>query len=101
WRTNESHRTVHRYRTPAPFSTSGRRCRMKHSPQRENSTRFGALTASLSRCQTDLLLRPLQPPPGRYSFLLASSLSVSCRGLRPTLPSRHSSNSPFPSIEFA
>jgi len=86
---------------PTSFSSKGHRCRMKHSLQRENSTRFGALTTSPSRCQTDPFLRPLQPPPGRYSFLLANSLSAPCRGLRPTAQSRHTANSPLPSIEFA
>jgi hypothetical protein len=79
----------------------GHRCRMKHSLQCENSARFGALTTSLPRCQTDPFVRPLQPQPGRYSLPLANSLGAPCRGLRPTALSRHTSNSPLHSIEFA
>src|SRR5262250_575412 len=69
--TNESHPTVHRCRTPTSFSTDGLRCRMKHSLQPENPTRCDARTTSLSRCQTDPFLRPLQLQPGQYSFVLA------------------------------
>jgi hypothetical protein len=99
--TDESHPTLHRCRTSASFSTNGRRCRMKHSPQRENSMRFGALTILLSCGQTDPFFRPLPPQPGRYSFLLGNSLGVPRPGLRPTAQSRHTSDSSLPSIEFA
>src|SRR5215467_3004102 len=99
--TNASHPTVHCCGTPTSFSTNSLRCRMKHFLQRENSARCGAPTTSLSRCQTDPFLRPLQPHSRRYSFLLANSLGVPCRGLRPTAPHRHTSHLPLSPIEFA
>src|SRR5258708_12416389 len=97
WRTNEGHRTAHRCRNPASFSTTDQLCGMKLlSP----TPTLPALRPCPPRRKTNFSLQPLQQQFSQHGFTVAIFWA---RGVMSHAPRRSfgtPQNRPFPPLNL-